>query len=339
MRIWVDVLTPKELVFFEPIAEKLGKRHRILYTSREYDEVTKLAKIRRSKITYVGRHGGGTKRGKLEASIDRIEKLTRKMKSFRPDLTVSFCSPEASRISFGLGIRHIAFCDAPHMEAQMRLTLPLIQHLLIPSAIPKEEFTKYGIPKKNITAYRAIDAALTIKRTIPGGRTPFKKKGRKNIVIRVEEEQAAYASKSNITVPIIKSMIAEFPDENVVVLGRYTDQVSRLKKRFGKKAHITKMSYDGRAILDATDIFIGSGGTMTTEAGLMGVPTISYYAVPNIMDDVLFKKRIIMRATDPKRILALVKRSFKEDHSGHKKRVKRYLDGMEDPMAKLYEMI
>ena len=41
-----------------------------------------------------------------------------------------------------------------------------------------------------------------------------------------------------------------------------------------------------------TDIFIGSGGTMTAESALMGIPTISYNAVPNIIEKFLGEKNI-----------------------------------------------
>ncbi|MEK0320494.1 MAG: DUF354 domain-containing protein, partial [Nitrosopumilus sp.] len=198
MKIWIDILTPKQLLFSEQIIEKLGKKHEILCTSREYEEVVKLAKIRDFNLIFVGKHGGGNKKAKLEASIDRMGKLSGKIKVFSPDLTISFCSPEAAKISFGLGIRHVAFCDSPHADAVMRLTLPLIQKLLIPNVIPKNEFSKYGIDKKNIISYKAIDAVVTIKRKINQEAVlPFRKNKRKNILIRVEEEEAAYASKSS----------------------------------------------------------------------------------------------------------------------------------------------
>jgi len=126
LKIWIDILTPKQLLFSEPIIEKLGKKHDILCTSREYEEISKLAKIRDFGLIFVGKHGGADKKTKLEASIDRMRKLLGRIESFSPDLTISFCSPEAARISFGLGIKHVAFCDSPHANAVLRLTLPLI---------------------------------------------------------------------------------------------------------------------------------------------------------------------------------------------------------------------
>src|SRR3990167_679994 len=142
--------------------EKLRKKHNVLCTSRSYDEVSKLAKIRNFDLVYVGNHGGSEKYGKLEASINRIKKLSLLIDKFSPELVISFCSPEAARVSFGMGIKHIAFCDSPHAEAVMRLSVPLVQKLLIPWIIPKIEFARYGISAKNIIQYKAIDASVII---------------------------------------------------------------------------------------------------------------------------------------------------------------------------------
>ena len=150
MKIWIDILTPKQLLFSEPMIRELKKKHNVLCTSRSYDEVSKLAKIRNFDLVCVGKHGGNEKHGKLEASINRIKKLSLLIDKFSPELAISFCSPEAARVSFGMGIKHIAFCDSPHASAVMKLTLPLIQKLLIPWIIPMKEFSKYGIDTKNI---------------------------------------------------------------------------------------------------------------------------------------------------------------------------------------------
>jgi uncharacterized protein len=292
LKIWIDILTPKQLLFSEPIVEKLEKKHDLLCTSREYHEVSKLSKIRHFDLIFIGKHGGGDKKSKLKASIERMEKLSKKIKRFEPDLVISFGSPEAARISFGLGIKHIMFCDSPHANAVMKLTLPLIQKLLIPYVIPKKEFSKYGIDEKNIVQYKAIDAAVTMKRKIREDlNSPFKNNNKKNILIRVVEEEASYTSKSSKIIPIIQKIVKDYKNENIVVLGRYTKQVNNLQKIIGNKVKIVKMSFDGKFLLNKTDIFIGSGGTMTAESALMGNSTITYNAGPNKIKKFLVKKK------------------------------------------------
>ena len=337
MKIWIDILTPKQLLFAEKIAQKLN-RHEILFTSRTYNEVSKLAKIRDFSLICVGKHGGIGKTGKLEASISRIEKLIPKITRFEPDLTISFCSPEAARVSFGLGIRHIAFCDSPHATSVMKLTLPLIQKLLIPWIIPKKEFSKYGIKPENIITYRAIDASVTIKRK-SDQKTPFKKSHKKNILIRMEEEEAAYISDANSTIPIIENIVKRFEDENIVILGRYQNQVNKLKKTFGSKVTVLKMSYDGKMLLENCDVFIGSGGTMTAEAALLGLPVISYNAVPNIVENYLVKKNFIKRETNPKKIVKILEKIFESSNKDKKTKADKFLKSMEDPVDKLVKLI
>ena len=340
MKIWIDILTPKQLLFSEPIVEKLGKKHDLLCTSRDYEEVSKLAKIRDFNLIFVGKHGGGDKKTKLKASIDRMEKLSTKIRTFSPDIVISFCSPEAARIAFGLGIKHIAFCDSPHAEAVMRLTLPLIQKLLIPFTIPKKEFSKYGIDKKNIIQYKAIDAFVTIQRKIDQkAKLPFKNNNRKNILIRVEEEEASYTSKSSKIIPIIKKIEREYENDNIVVLGRYTKQIENLQKIIGKKVKIVKMTYDGKHLLKNTDIFIGSGGTMTAESALMGIPTISYNAVPNIIENFLVKKYLIRRETNPNKISNYIKKIFESTNNQNQKRAEKIRKQMENPIEKLIMII
>lgn len=340
MKIWIDILTPKQLLFSEPIIEKLGQKHDILCTSRQYNEVTKLAKIRHFDLIFVGKHGGGDKKSKLKASIERIEKLSKKIKNFEPDAVISFGSPEAARISFGLGIKHIMFCDSPHANAVMRLTLPLIQKLLIPYVIPKKEFSKFGINEKDIVQYKAIDAVVTMQRKINQNIiSPFKNNNKKNILIRVEEEEASYTSKSSKIIPIIKKIANDYKDENIIVLGRYTQQIINLQKIMGKKIKVIKMSFDGKYLLNDTDVFIGSGGTMTAESALMGIPTISYNAVPNIIENFLVKKSLVKRETNPKKVSNEIKRIFTRKNDQNQKRAKKVVKQMEDPIEKLIKII
>ena len=341
MKIWFDILTPKHLLFFEPMIRELEKNHSVLCTSRNYREVGHVAKIRKLDLLVVGRHGGAKKFDKLVSSVKRTNLLSKIIKKHSPDIAISFCSPEASRVAFGLGIKHIGFSDSPHAVAVMRLSVPLVQKLFIPWIIPKKEFTRFGIEEKDIIQYRAIDAAITLKRkTSPKFEFPFKDDRKKTILIRVEEDQAAYLTKnSRRSIEIIKKIIKEFGDQNVIVHGRYASQVNFLKKSFGKKAIILSGNIDGKAFLENTDVFVGSGGTMTAESALLGVPTISFYAVPNFIENYLIKKKLVKRETEPKKIVLAIKRLMRTSKIENRRKAKKILASMEDPFPKLVKTI
>ncbi len=319
----------------------MKKNYRIICTSRNYREVCQLAKIRKLNLIIIGNHGGGEKYNKLNSSVKRTILLSQIIKKQSPDLAISFCSPEASRVAFGLGIKHIAFSDSPHATAVMRLSVPLVQKLFIPWIIPKKEFTKFGINEKDIIQYRAIDAAITLKRKIPTNfRLPFKTGGKKTILIRVEEDQAAYLPKnSRRSFEIIKEVIKEFEKENVIIHGRYPSQIKSLKKSFGAKARVLTGTIDGKGLLEKTDVFIGSGGTMTAESALLGIPTISFFAVPNIIENYLILKKLIKRETDPKKMVLAIKQLTKTSKIENKRKAKKILSSMEDPYQKLIRTI
>ena len=331
MKIWIDILTPKQLLFFEQIAKGLGK-HKILYTSRRYSEVSELAKIRRIRLTYVGRFGGGDRSDKLNASLDRLRLLAPRIREFGPDLTISSYSPEAARISFGLGIRHIMFIDTPHAYAILRLTVPLATKVLTPFIIPKKTFTAYGIPARDIVRYKAIDAAVTIRRKSVPHKLPFAGNGKKKILIRPAEEEASYAV-SGSSMDVIREIVDVYGDQDVVVLGRYPDQIARINKAVAGKARVESMSHDGKYLLENADVFVGSGGTMTAESALLGIPTVSYSAVPNIVEDFLVNRRLVTKYTESDGIAEAVGKALESKSAA--KRAEKVLRRMEDPAETL----
>ncbi len=321
--------------------EKLCKSNQVLCTSRNYREVVELAKVRNVKIVLVGRHGGSDKSEKLKAGLERMLHLSNLVGKFAPDLTISFCSPEASRISFGMGIKHIAFSDSPHAKAVMRLSVPFVQKLLIPWIIPKKEFVEYGISEKDIVQYRSIDAALIVKQKSKNySKSAFHLKDKKTILVRVEESQAAYIqTRKNSSTNIINEIVKEFSNCNIVVLGRYLSHINQLKKEFGNKLIVLDKVVDGKALLRLTDVFIGSGGTMTAEAALMGIPTISYDAAPNHIEKYLVRIGLVRRERNPKIIINLVKKILKSDNQNLRRKAKTILNSMENPVSKLLTTI
>ncbi len=99
------------------------------------------------------------------------------------------------------------------------------------------------------------------------------------------------------------------------------------------------MSYDGKLLLSKSDVFVGSGGTMTAESALLGVPTISYNAVPNFIEEYLVKKNLIKRKTNPNEIVSAINQFFAFSDKNQKKRVKATLKTMEDPYKILTKTI
>jgi len=338
LKIWIDVLTPKQYHFFGHFFNKLKHKHKILVTSRNYNQVKNITKFGKMPLKLVGKHGGAKKSDKLKASNNRTKLLMEKIQKFSPDLVISFCSPEASRVAFGLGIKHIAFSDSPHANAVMKLSLPLVQKLMTPWIIPKKEFTKFGISGKNIIHYKAIDASVIVKRQVTNNSLKISH-DKKIILVRIEETEASYASKNKKKfVIILKSIIKKCPDARILVLSRYKWQNDFLKQNFGNKIKIVKNLVDGKSLILQSDVFVGSGGTMTAESALLGVPTISYSAIPNIIENFLAKQKLLIKSTKPEIIAKYTMQLLNLSNIERKKindRARKIQNSMEDPHSKL----
>ena len=351
MKIWFDILTPKQLLFFEPMIQRLKKNHTVLCTSRKYNQVTDLAKIRKQKLVIIGKYGGAEKHDKLDASLSRSKLLVKKISAFLPDITLSFCSPEAARVSYGLGIPHICFSDSPHATAVMKLSLPYANKLLIPWIIPKSDFENMGIEPKNIIQYKTIDAAqITKQKVFLTCGTGINSRRWKTILIRTPEDEAAYLSKQSHVVNIIKKIEKDFFGCHITVLTRYKKQAESLKKKFSKstqsKFQIVSKVVDGKKMLLNSDVFVGSGGTMTAESALLGVPTISYNAIPNRIEDYLVSKKIVTRCMTPNKVTEGITHVFQLTSyrgRGHERtrrlRIKKFVNSLEDPYPILLKTI
>ncbi len=361
-------------MFFKPAVDILRKQknHEVLCTSRQYREANELSKIKGLDLLIVGSHGGADLYNKLYESTARVMELSKIIHKFSPDLAVSFSSPEASRVSFGLGIDHLGFNDSPHAEAVARISVPLLTKLFSPSIIPLSSWTKYGISPKRIIRYSGLDpVAWLLPRDSAGIGSPdaFSSsannpnqcgdngkntgimeelktdRSKKSILIRLEESKAAYiANKKLVTRPtaMVDFLVKHFSEVcNIIILCRYSDQISEISGRYKNKAIVLTEVVDGIDLLKNIDIFIGAGGTMTAESALLGRPTISIAPVHFYIDDYLKKTGLIKRAFTASRLVSLVNLflSDEEQCALLQKKARRMLNEMEDPVGKLVSYI
>ena len=346
-------------MFFKPAIDLFNEAgHESLCTSREYREVVELSKIKRLHLKIVGRHGGAGKYEKLCESANRIFELAHLVKQFEPDVAISFSSPEAARVAFGLGVSHIGFNDSPHAEAVARLTIPLLDHLFSPWVIPYSAWNIFGIPKTRITRYRALDPVVWLKRSPLSSSSLSSSSSltsnlineigletsKKNVLIRLEETKASYIADKKIENSI--SMVDAIVDNlsvatNIIILCRYEDQITELTKRYEGKAYTMQNVLDGTLLISLADLFIGAGGTMTAEASLLGKPTISIAPVRFYIEKYLIKSGLVKRAISSRDLVRLSNKMLLDKHytTTQENRARHILDSMDDPIDKMFSFI
>ncbi len=301
MKVWIDALTPKHYLMTRALEDSFLKDGNELFvTLREYEELQRVSGriALNSKSVIVGSHGGGDLKGKLIESGKRILELSNLIGDLKPDLSISFGSPEAARVSFGLGIPHILICDSPHSTFVCKLTVPLSSYLLTPWVIKKEKFVKYGIENKRILKYKSLDPTSWLyRKNIWPPKNRIEELSAGSIVIRESEYLASYI-KDHIDFDKFALDIAdEYPDKNVVLLKRYYN----VEKITGNLI-IYGGEFFGPNVLERSYAFVGGGGTMNVEALLLGIKTVSVFSYKTDVEAYLLNKGYIKKETDPVKI-------------------------------------
>lgn len=351
MKLFIDILTPKQCMLFGKLSEKLTKKgYEVFQSTREYREVVQLLRLKGIDAKVVGKHGGGNLFNKLKESAKRTLQLATLIKKWNPDVVVSFSSPEATRAAYGLGIPHICINDSPHAEAVARLTIPLSKKLLTSKMIPIEAWTKFGISMDSIVQYDALDAWAWLKDFKPNEKILADlalDETKPILTFRTEETFAAYLLHRAQKIPVVASTIQKLlktsKDFQVVVIPRYEKQAAILKKIFRKKVVICQTTVDAPSLLSFTSIFVGAGGTMTSEAALLGVPTFSCYPEESyLIEKYLLSKGLAIRETNPRKLVKRILETLDNLETARKKqseRARRLTSIFEDPVDVIVKTI
>ncbi len=318
----------------------------MLLTTRVYREAQQTLQLRGLRFHVVGRHGGGSPYGKLVASGQRIVGLARLIEKWGPDTAVSFSSVEAARVAFGLAIPHVAVNDSPHSWMVARLTIPLSRYVCSPWIIRRSVWRAFGARDDQIVQYKALDPAAWLKRHKPNSRVLSQLSLARNkpiLVLRTEEAFASYlvgkaSDRAPVIGPVIEELLKLRLDVQIVVSTRYGQQAPVLRRRFGKRVLVIDRIVDATSLLRYSAAFVGSGGTMTVEAALMGKPAISCFPGEKpLYIKFLERKGLVKTILSPRRIALEVNSTLTSDSElgAQKARGHALLSKMEDPIAKI----
>ncbi|MEM3017544.1 MAG: DUF354 domain-containing protein [Candidatus Bathyarchaeia archaeon] len=349
MRILVDILTPKQVLFLGELSNRLEEAgHRVVRVTRSFPETIQLLRMRKIKAEVIGTHRT-TLDSKLRESLIRTARIARLMKDKRIELTVAYPSVEASRSAFGLKIPYYCISDSPHAEETSRLSIPLASRLFSPKVIPLEDWNRYCLPLSKIVQYDALDPYVWIRDARPDPEM-LKRHGIKPnsriVTLRIEESFAAYLMNMpggwrTLAAKIAEELLSRGCAADIVVLPRYREHYAAFKRLRGRIILPKALIY-GPSLLASTSVFIGGGGTMTAEAAMMGIPAISYFpAGPTRVEEFLQQKHLLKRIQDPASI-AEQAISWLEDDAYREEcraRAEKLLEGMEDPIQKIVDDI
>jgi len=283
--VWFEVLTPKQAMLFIAIGKELSKYgFTCHYTTRDHDYILDIFKVHKIKPVSIGLYGGKSLEDKLLASAKRVVLLTENIISLpsKPAIAISFSSPDASRVAFGLGIPLILMNDTAHSKPVAKLTFALANYLLTPSCIPKDVFTHLGANPQTMYTYNGVDEVEYIAGENQAKflelRQAAVEKDEMYLAYRPEESFASYMKDkdSKPYLEIIQHIIDNYQGR-IIVFPRYEIQKEIILEKFEGQIDIPSNGFYFLNLLSNAEIVITGGGTMAREAALLGVPSITYF--------------------------------------------------------------
>ncbi|MEM1945898.1 MAG: DUF354 domain-containing protein [Candidatus Caldarchaeum sp.] len=346
--VWIDVLTPKQFWFFRRVTEELARRRfDLTVSSRAYEQVLPLIpEFKHAEVMVVGEYGGLHLRDKLIKSVERTRELLQAVGEF--DCAVSGGSPEAARISYGLGKPHILASDTPNSPVN-KLVAPVSAYVLSPWIVGKKPWRKLGVQNQDIVLYRALDPVAWLRSYKPSKQFLHEHglDERNYVLVRTPEYKASYFINFGWSVEhfsdFLKKMVKQLRDYKIVVLPRYSDEVAYLCKHLGDEAVVVDRPVKDFSLLYYAEVFVGGGGTMTQEAALLGVPTVSFYPsrLPKVIQ-YLKNQGLIIHVNSLQKLLDKAEAMLRDAdriRSRLSRRARRLVGAMEDPVEKIVNVI
>lgn len=328
MKVWIDLANSPHALLFAPIARRLESLgHDVALTMRDNAQTVELARERWGEVALMGGPSPAGTRAKARAMLRRVRDLARWARVERPDVALSHNSYGQIVAARALGIPAVTAMDFEHQPVN-HLAFRLADTVLLPSAVDRATVRRQGAGPAKTRFYDGLKEEIYLGDFEPdaGILRDLGNAARRRgplVVARTPPSRATYHRFGNPLFEDALRVIADQPDVCCVVLVRHPEQRRAIAEMGLENVVVPERAIDTRSLMYEADLVLGAGGTMTREAALMGVPTVSVFAGRSPAVDGLLEKRgalrqlrsaselmpIQRRATEPRPISSLRGRS------------------------------
>lgn len=296
MKVWIDCANSPHPLLFAPIARRLELLgHDVLVTARDAAQTAELARERWPDVTVVGGASPSGRVPKGRAIARRVRDLSRWAAGARVDIALSHNSYAQIVAARRAGIPAVTAMDYEHQPAN-HIAFRLAHRILLPSALPSGAVRRQGAVPTKVRRYEGLKEELYLGDFEPDPSVledlGLTRDSRPLVVLRAPPSRALYHRTANPLWSSLLGWIAGSPDVRAVVLARHPEQRAYVE---GLGLLCPQRAIDSRSLMYEADLVIGAGGTMTREAALLGVPTVSVYSGPASAMDCWLEERGLLR--------------------------------------------
>ena len=313
---------------FRRLIEKRRKEiDYLLVTYRSYGYLEDLVKmyIDADELILAGKRGFSEEE-KLYEFARRVKELAEIVSRRKIDVAASKASPELARTAFGLGIPVVTVNDNEKSPV-VKLTFPLSSFIVLPEVFPEVECKGFC----NELRFKGVVEIAHVIDEEPEDEEGY-------IAARSEPFGASYMPDEwdSLFFLGLKRVMDEtgmklfyFPREG----DKWLDE---LKMLYGDRVEVIERAKD-LSVVKRASLFIGGGGTMTREAALLGIPTISAYPGDIAVNRLLEERGLIYRAEKLEDFLKFL--SEHEERDKLRDKAKKFIEECGDPCDVIWSAI
>ncbi|MGP8331671.1 MAG: DUF354 domain-containing protein [Methanosarcinaceae archaeon] len=313
MKIWIDLTNSPHVNFFASMIRELCYDHEVLLTCRPLANTIELLDLHDMSYHIIGKHYGKSSVNKAIGFIIRTCQLLIFLWGKKIDVAISHSSFYSPMVAWLLGIRSIYLNDNEHAEGN-RISFILADRIMVPEFLDLQKVREQWANQEKIIQYPGVKEGVYLWDYKPDIADNFELgniEGKKIIFIRPEPWTAQYYKGER---NFIDQVLIQLKDIfTIVLLPRGDVQKGYYRQKKFTGIAVSEKSISLTDIMANCDLFIGAGGTMTREAAVLGIPTISIYQDKLLdVDNFLIKKGFMIHE---KKLDAEFVVNFLEDRS------------------------
>jgi predicted glycosyltransferase len=320
MKVWIDLANSPHALLFAPVVRRLESLgHAVALTVRDYAQTRELARQRWDDFTVIGGPSPAGSRAKAGAMLRRTRELARWARDEGPDVALSHNSYGQILAARRLTIPAVTAMDFEHQPVN-HLAFRLADTVLLPSAIDRPTARRQGARSKKTRFYDGLKEEIYLGDFEPDAGV-FRSLGLQSrpagplVVARTPPSRAIYHRFANPLFVEALRAAARQPDARCVVLVRHPEQRHAITALGLDNVILPEHAVDARSLMYAADLVLGAGGTMTREAALLGVPTVSLFAGRSPGVDRLLERQGALRSLRSADELVPIRRRSTAPHS------------------------
>ena len=280
MRIWFDADNAPHVLVMKPLAEELSSMgHQVKFTARDRTGTCSLLNLYGIEHIKVGKEYPKSMLGKIVGTLLRASRLAYTMRKWKPDVSFGHGSRSLPLASFLLGVPSVTMYDYEWVNPS--IFNRFCKKILLPDAISIERCTEAGIRLKKIVFFPGFKEHLYLGETKRNPEIAHElglREDKIKVLLRPPATNAHYHNPD--AEKILEALLEKLLQDarvQLIWVPRTPDQNSYI--HHSKKAEIITPDnlFSGPELIIAMDMVIGGGGTMTREAAILGVKSVSFF--------------------------------------------------------------